>query len=304
MRVINKIKVLPQLSFTEGAQLVLGFIINRITGTSPSFISQDIFVMGDQMSHIIDTGNKIEKVSNSNIVTFNNTSVNKPWFLCLRRMTTDYNIYGQIFRFEEYKPLVDIVNRLKQKEIRYIIDAGANVGCSTIYFKHMFPEAKIVAIEPQSGNFDVLCKNIELNNMQQDVFAAKSGLWKDNSNLQITTDFRDGREYAFFLKTIHDWDTRHETVSGITITDIIEKYNFPHIDILKIDIEGSEKYLFENEEIARKTLGKVNFMALEIHDEVVDRKLVVSLLEKLGFEYENFHETLVAYRKEFLNEIV
>lgn len=304
MRVVNKIKVLPQLSFTEGAQLVLGFIINRITGASPSFISQDIFVMGDQMSHIIDTGNKIEKVSTSNIVTFNKTSVNKVWFLCLRRMTTDYNIYGQIFRFEEYKPLVDIVNRLKQKEIRYIIDAGANVGCSTIYFKQMFPEAKIVAIEPQSGNFDVLCKNIELNNMQQEVFAAKAGLWKDNSNLEITTDFRDGREYAFFLKTIHDSHTRHETVSGITITDVIEKYNFPYIDILKIDIEGSEKYLFENEEIARKTLGKVNFLALEIHDEIVDRKLVVSLLEKLGFVYENFHETLVAYRKEFLSDIV
>lgn len=136
--------------------------------------------------------------------------------------------------------------------------------------------------------------------MNQDVFADKSGLWKDNSNLEITTDFRDGREYAFFLKTVNDTSTSHETVAGITISDVLSKYDFPYIDILKIDIEGSEKYLFENEELARKTLDKVNFLALEIHDEVVDRKLVVSLLEKLGFEYENFHETLVAHRKNML----
>ena len=166
--------------------------------------------------------------------------------------------------------------------------------------KQYFLKQKIVAIEPQSGNFNILSKNIELNNMNQDVFADKSGLWKDNSNLEITTDFRDGREYAFFLKTVNDTSTSHETVAGITISDVLSKYDFPYIDILKIDIEGSEKYLFENEELARKTLDKVNFLALEIHDEVVDRKLVVSLLEKLGFEYENFHETLVAHRKNML----
>jgi len=301
MEIGNKIKVLNQLSFREGVLLVVGFIISRITGKNPTYISQDIFVMGDQMSYIIENGNQMNKDKNTNIAIFKKETNRDSFTLCLRRMTTDYNIYGQIFRFEEYRPLIDIVNKLRKKEILYIVDAGANVGCSTVYFKQLFPGAKVVAIEPQSGNFNMLTKNIQLNNMQNDVFANKSGLWKDNSNLEITTDFRDGREYAFFLKTAKDADTTHETVPGITINDVMTQYSFPYIDILKIDIEGSEKYLFEDEEIARRTLEKVNFMALEIHDEVVDRKLVVSLLEKNGFEYENFHETLVAYRKDFLN---
>jgi len=300
MNIYNKLKVLTQLSFKEGALLIIGFIISRIIGKAPAFISQDIFVMGDQLSYIFENGNDVKMLNNTNIITFKNTSAYKGLRLCLRRMTTDYNIYGQIFRFEEYKPLIDIVNQRCIKEILYIVDAGANVGCSTVYFKQLFPKAKIVAIEPQSGNFNILYKNIELNNLKQDVFAEKSGLWKDNSNLEITTDFRDGREYAFFLKTVNDTVTTHETVSGITINDVLAKYEFPYIDILKIDIEGSEKYLFENEDIARNTLCKVNFLALEIHDEIVDRELVVSLLEKLGFEYENFHETLVAYRKDML----
>jgi len=302
MDIANKIKVLSQLSFKEAILLIVGFSISRLTGKTPTFISQDIFVMGDQMSYIIENGHQMSKFNNTNITTFKKTPLQSEFILCLRRMTTDYNIYGQIFRFEEYKPLVDMVNKLKQKEILYVVDAGANVGCSTLYFKQLFPNAKVVAIEPQSGNFNILCKNIELNNMNKEVFADKSGLWKDNSNLEITTDFRDGREYAFFLKTAKDNSSAYETVPGITISDILHKYNFPYIDVLKIDIEGSEKYLFENEEIAYQTLSKVNFIALEIHDEIVDRKLVVSLLEKLGFEYENFHETLVGYRKELLVE--
>jgi len=301
MDIVNKLKVLNQLSFKEGVLLITGILISRITGKNPTYIPQDIFVMGDQMSYIIENGHQMNKVGNTNIAVFKKNTDRDGFNLCLRRMTTDYNIYGQIFRFEEYKPLIDIVNKLWKKEVLYIVDAGANVGCSTLYFKQLFPEAKIVAIEPQSGNFNILTKNIELNNMQKDVFANKSGLWKDNSNLEITTDFRDGREYAFFLKTVKDFNTTHETVPGITINDILTEYAFPYIDILKIDIEGSEKYLFENEEMARQTLEKVNFMALEIHDEIVDRKLIISLLEKNGFQYESFHETFFAYRKDFLN---
>ena len=142
MRIFNKVKVLSQLSFKEGVLLIAGFIISRINGKAPSFISQDIFVMCDQMSYIIEKGNELQKVHNTNIATFKNPLSYKGLILCLRRMTTDYNIYGQIFRFEEYKPLVDIVNTLKTKEILYIVDAGANVGCSTVYFKTIFPKAK------------------------------------------------------------------------------------------------------------------------------------------------------------------
>jgi hypothetical protein len=42
--------------------------------------------------------------------------------------------------------------------VRVIIDAGANIGDETLRFRHFHPEAEIVAIEPDSGNFAVLCK--------------------------------------------------------------------------------------------------------------------------------------------------
>jgi len=196
---LSKLKVLNQLTARQGLLLIIGFLINKITGKNPSFISKDIFVMGDQMSNIVENGHEISKKEKYNIIKFKNSAGEKDMTLCLRRMTTDFNIYGQIFRFQEYKPLIDIVNNLSKKKVEYIVDAGANVGCSTVYFKLLFPNAKVVAIEPESGNFNILKKNIELNEMQGDVFAEKAGLWKDNSNLEITTDFRDGREYAFWF---------------------------------------------------------------------------------------------------------
>src|SRR5690348_5460731 len=43
----------------------------------------------------------------------------------------------------------------------YIIDCGANIGLSVIYFKQKYPNAKIIAFEPDKFQFDNLLQNIE-----------------------------------------------------------------------------------------------------------------------------------------------
>ena len=46
-----------------------------------------------------------------------------------------------------------------------IVDMGAHIGLATLYFAQMYPEAKIVAYEPDHANFELLTKNISENNL-------------------------------------------------------------------------------------------------------------------------------------------
>ena len=291
-----KLKVLYQLNFRQAMLLITGFIAGKIKGRNPKFISQDIFVMGDHLSDLLENNNKIRKIGNLNLIEFRGNSQFNGLKLYLRRMTTDFNIYGQVFKFGEYQSVVDIINKDAKKKIEYIVDAGANIGCSSLFFKKNFPDAKVISIEPQKGNFEALERNININNYT-DITPIQAGLWKDNSNLEINTDFRDGREHSFSLKPSKTQTKITESVKGITIQDLLIQYKIPYIDILKIDIEGAEKYLFESEELAYSNFSKVNYLAIEIHDEVVDRKLIYSVLTDLGFVYQTFQATLVAYRQ-------
>jgi hypothetical protein len=43
---------------------------------------------------------------------------------------------------------------------RVILDAGANIGLTSVYFAKKYPHARIVAIEPEASNFDVLTRNV------------------------------------------------------------------------------------------------------------------------------------------------
>src|SRR5687768_1377938 len=72
----------------------------------------------------------------------------------LRKGKTDILVFKKIFIVREY-------NFKFKKEINTIIDAGANIGLSAIFFANRFPAAKIIAIEPERSNYDLLLENIK-----------------------------------------------------------------------------------------------------------------------------------------------
>lgn len=71
----------------------------------------------------------------------------------LRFPSSDPDTFEQIFVSNEYDFLVET-----QPQI--IVDAGANIGLASIYFANNYPEAKIIAIEPEQSNFELLKKNV------------------------------------------------------------------------------------------------------------------------------------------------
>jgi hypothetical protein len=76
-----------------------------------------------------------------------------PFFF--RHGASDVRVIRQIFLKEQYRELQG------EKNVRRIIDCGANIGCSAVYFLSKYPDAELIAIEPDEDNCRLLRKNLE-----------------------------------------------------------------------------------------------------------------------------------------------
>ena len=125
-------------------------------------------------------------------------------------------------------------------------------------------------------------------------------MWYCDEELNLSLDFRDGREYACSI--LPELKSSYAKVQGICMNTLKKQNNISEIDFLKIDIEGAEKYLFEDLTIASKVLKNVKVVGMEIHDDIADRKLIVSNFEKLNYHWFEQKETFFAYRNSTENE--
>jgi FkbM family methyltransferase len=80
-----------------------------------------------------------------------------------------------------------------------IINAGANTGVATQFFKLRFPNTQIISVEPENANYAMLKHNIEVDNMQN-VSLPQAGLWQRQVQLEVGRDFGDRREWLFYVK--------------------------------------------------------------------------------------------------------
>jgi FkbM family methyltransferase len=196
----------------------------------------------------------------------------------MRVNTSDFETFIQIFIDEEYNLKYDFIPNT-------IIDAGANCGYSILYFKHLFPNVKIIAIEPESSNVDMIQKNI---NFFKDVYVEKAGLWSSNSYLKIVNE--SANNWSFRVDEVKESES---DLKGISVEYILHKYNINSIDIFKIDIEGSELELFKKN--SEKWLGLVNLGFLELHERYAKgvTELVYTKLNGLKFKISSQGENLI-----------
>lgn len=193
-----------------------------------------------------------------------------------RRSSTDYFVFCQVIKLLEYKTACDAMSG---RDVKYIMDCGANAGYTTLYFKNRFPNAKIISIEPDSVNFNTLKENLFVNNFLTD-YCVNGGVWSKDTFLSLNNEFRDGREWALTLAETEDAGI----IRVYKIATIMQMFKIPTIDILKIDIEGGEKTLFDHDESLSEFLPFVKQLVIEIHDEVADRNLIQQKLLQYNFE--------------------
>lgn len=207
-----------------------------------------------------------------------------------KRPHSDIDTFRHVFIKQEYLPVVKLIND-KNASLN-IIDGGANIGLTSLFFLNNFKNSTVLSIEPEENNFELLKKNIELNKLEGRCNLYKGGLWSDsNVHLTFGEKFRNGSDDSFCLKETAE----NDDLETFSIRQIAALNNWELIDILKIDIEGAEKELFKTHETS-EFLNITKYIAIEIHDEFQIRNIIYKRLEDYGFKYFESGELTIAFR--------
>lgn len=168
----------------------------------------------------------------------------------------------------------------KVGRINTIIDLGAHIGLATLYFASLFPDARILSVEPAPENFKLLKKNCETNKIDATLI---------NKCINSDKGFK-----KFYLSSVcSTWhsllgvsaqqELQHSIeVEMITIDDLLEENRIEEVDILKVDIEGAEGNLFSN---CVSWINKIRFIIMEIHSQFVNPEELIQKIVQYGFHY-------------------
>ena len=169
--------------------------------------------------------------------------------IALRNYTLDVALFAEIFIFQEYN--VDL-----EGKVETIIDCGANIGLASLYFLSKYPGATIIALEPERENYECLQRNLT---NYPNVTCLKKGIWNKSSLLKITNTEKGSLAFIVEETTVPTGNT----IEGISVSDLMKEYEINRIDILKVDIEGSEEQVFLGNV---DWLPKVRMIFCEIHE--------------------------------------
>jgi FkbM family methyltransferase len=161
----------------------------------------------------------------------------------------------------------------------YIIDCGANIGLSVIYFKSIFPNAKIKAFEPDQKIFETLKKNVDSFGLR-DVEVFQEAIWTENGVIEFKIEggFSGRIPKPDDLKGI-------VRVKSTRLKELLKE----SVDFLKIDIEGAEYAVLKD---CVENLKNVKNIFIEYHSHISEKQILNEILEMLtetGFRY-HIHE--------------
>lgn len=169
----------------------------------------------------------------------------------LRAGTSDLMVFRQIFCEGETEFDLDLPPPY------FIVDAGANIGLSSIMFALRWPNSQIVALEVDSGNYQLLCKNVE---QYANVFALKKALWGTDGYVKILNP--NAEPWAF--QVVNAGQNDPGAIEAISLDRILADSGKKSFSLLKIDIEGAELDLLQSN--ASTWINKTKAIAIELHD--------------------------------------
>ena len=167
----------------------------------------------------------------------------------IRLGTTDVAAFEHVFINDEYGFSLARAPTL-------IIDAGANIGMASVYFARRYPDAKIIAIEPDLGNFNILKQNAQ---MFPSIVPVQGALWNADGSVQVY----DGGHGSWGMRVKDDNGNSTGFVRSMKVGTLLREYGIDKIDLLKIDVEGAEYEIFED---AHAWIDRVNAICIELHD--------------------------------------
>jgi FkbM family methyltransferase len=208
----------------------------------------------------------------------------------LRKSSSDLPVFRQIFMDGDYDIHVGFTPKV-------IVDLGANIGLASLYFHERFPDARIIALEPDKGNFKQFITNVS---HYVNIKPLNLAIWSESKSLHLVQNKNFG-EWGMQVSS-NKVENSNEMVDAISIPKLMELEGVTGIDILKIDIEGAEYELFKD----ASWLVNVRVIIIELHDAMVPSSsntflAEVSKLERFDFGAKG--ENIIVYNRSFQTHV-
>jgi FkbM family methyltransferase len=183
----------------------------------------------------------------------------------------------------------------------FIIDCGANVGTAVLFFKTLYPDAEIMAFEPDPNAFEALQANVRDNHLSS------------VATHHCAVGGSDGRASLFVGPAPPGVGQASLYAPGVPVatTEVevvrVSRFIDRPVDLLKIDVEGAEMDVLRELAEAGK-LGLVREMVIEYHHHMRPEEDRISelfeLLEEAGFWYVVAVPKRVRYRRRMYQDIL
>ncbi len=172
----------------------------------------------------------------------------------LRYGTSDETTLTEVVFEQVYRPVVEAV-----PGCRFVFDLGANIGLASRYFAAAYPGCRILAVEPDDRNLALFNRNLAA--VPADRWAVlRAAVWHCDEPVALRLPAVEVEYHGIQVAAPTASDT--VTVPGVTPAGLIERSGFPHVDLMKVDIEGAEAGLFQGD---TAWLARVNAIAIEFH---------------------------------------
>jgi len=165
---------------------------------------------------------------------------------------------------------------LPRRPVEVVVDAGAYIGDTTAWYLTRFPEARVIAVEPDPENFELLQTNCKPYGERANLVQA--ALWSKETTLHLqAASKRDA-------VTVSDGGG-HFACRGVSLTTLMQMYDLAAIDLLKCDIEGAEVEVFS--EGCDEWLSRTRCMVVETHGDIC-LQVVNRAARRHGFSHRPF----------------
>ena len=183
----------------------------------------------------------------------------KAYKLFLRPLTPDLEVAEEMIN----GAFRDAIRATKPYD-EFIIDAGAYIGTSAVAFAKAFPQSMVIALEPEKNNFAVLrmnvwgYRNIIPINAALGATVGKRTIYNRRTGEWGFTTIEAPLDCPSPLKL--------SEVEVVTIDWLMKRYSAKGVDLIKLDVEGSEKEILEH---SHTWLDKTGVIFAELHDRIV-----------------------------------
>ncbi len=187
-----------------------------------------------------------------------------------RETNNDYGVAYEVFVAEYYKggPW------LRSDDTKLVVDLGANVGYSLLYWLHTLPDARVIAFEPHPAHAAQTEHNLLLDGSRSRVDLHIAGAGASNRRMQLT----DKGSSSMLT------ETGGERTFDVDVIDIFPLLEDRRIDVFKMDVEGGEYEILSDPRFGRLDIRS---FVMEWHgraDPMSDRRWCETRLQSLGFE--------------------